>query len=195
LKIRTYHKIFITCFLVFIVCSYAVYTSDWFKRTFVCPFNYQPIIYQYALEHDLSPFLIAGVIKVESSFKPDAMSHRGAMGLMQIMPDTGKWVGERLQDPIYLDKNTNKDMTLKDPEINIQLGTWYLNFLRSEFFGNEVLYLAAYNGGMGNVRKWMEKYDWSEEFSDIDQIPFSETRNYVKRVLYYKEQYQEIYGR
>jgi len=181
--------------LLFIISGYAVYTSDWFKRKFIYPFNYQAFIYHYSLEHDLSPFLIAGVIKAESSFRPNARSHKGAMGLMQVMPETGKWIGERLSSPIHIDSNSAGDLILKDPEINIRLGTWYLNFLRSEFFDNEVLYLAAYNGGMGNVRNWMERYGWCEEFSDIDQIPFPETRSYVKRVLYYKEQYQKMYGR
>jgi soluble lytic murein transglycosylase len=174
--------------------AYTVYNSDWFKSSYLYPFHYQPIIYQYSLEHDLNPFLVAGVIKVESSFNPDALSPKGALGLMQLMPDTGQWVAERLKTPLYLENNSTGEILLKDPETNIRLGTWYLDFLRHEFSDNEVLYLAAYNGGIGNVWQWMTKYGWNQDFSDIDQIPFGETRNYVKKVLYYKAQYQEMYG-
>ncbi|MDR1701863.1 MAG: lytic transglycosylase domain-containing protein [Sporomusaceae bacterium] len=194
MKLRTYHKVLLKISVLVFIIGYAVYSSDWFKCSYIYPFDYQPIIYECAAEHDLNPFLVAGVIKVESSFDPDACSPKGALGLMQIMPDTGQWVAERLKTPVYLEKNTTNSTILKDPETNIRLGTWYLDFLRQEFSGNEVLYLAAYNGGIGNVRQWMTQYGWTNDFTDIDQIPFGETRRYVRKVLYYKEQYQEIYG-
>ena len=66
--------------------------------------------------------------------------------------------------------------------------------LEDEFFGNDVLALAAYNAGRGNVRHWMENKGWRKNFSDIDEIPFNETRNYVKKVLACKEKYSELYG-
>ena len=176
---------------IFILSAIAcgIYCSQWFQSKYTYPFLHQELVYKYALENNLSPFLIAGIIKVESGFKKDALSPKGAMGLMQIMPKTGRWVAEKIN------YGYQEDTVLNDPEANIKLGTWYLSFLQREFYDNEVLYLAAYNGGLGNVKQWMAKYGWDKNFSDVEQIPFPETRNYVKKVLYYKKQYQEKYGR
>lgn len=109
------------------------------------------------------------------------------MGLMQLMPETAKWIAQQMED---------EDFTLaelEDPEINIRFGTWYLSSLHKEFEGNEVLMLAAYNAGRGNVKEWMEKYQWDMSFQDVKQIPFKETREYVTKVLKSKNKYKSLY--
>lgn len=182
-------KVLISILLIMTVLGYGVFASDWFQKKYVYPFHYEEIIYSYALEKDLDPFLIAGVIRTESKFNAQAQSPKGALGLMQMMPETAKWVAEQMD---------NDDFTieqLENPETNISMGTWYLNSLKREFKGNEVLMLAAYNGGRGNVKQWMSKYNWTMSFSDVEQIPFLETRQYVNRVLNSKKRYQELYGR
>ncbi len=146
-------------------------------------------MYQYALENNISPYLVAGVILAESKFNPKAKSPKGATGLMQIMPETGQWIVSQIEN----EYEQVGDLT--DPETNIQLGTWYLTSLRKEFSSNEVLMLAAYNGGRGNVKQWMNKYGWTMQFDEIQQIPFRETREYVGKVLHNKQRYEELYGR
>ena len=108
---------------------------------------------------------------------------------MQVMPDTAEWIAQQMGDP------SNAFLDLEEPEVNIRLGTWYLASLKKEFVSNEVLMLAAYNGGPGNVRQWITKYDWDDEFADVAQIPFRETRDYVGKVQKFQKRYQELYGR
>ncbi len=189
MRILAWFKILVLFLLVSVAASYFIYKSDWFQKKFLYPFPYQSLIFQYAIANEVDPFLVAGLIRTESKFIPHARSPKGAIGLMQIMPETGSWVAEQLKmkeySPNYLD----------DPETNIRLGIWYLALLTREFAGNEVLLLAAYNGGIGNVRQWMRQYGWSLQFSDINQIPFRETREYVGKVLRDRKCYQELYGR
>ena len=109
------------------------------------------------------------------------------LGLMQLMTDTAMWIASQIHDDSFtLDK-------LYDPKTNIRYGTWYLASLKREFKGNEVLMLAAYNAGRGNVKQWMEKYNWGFDFSDHEKIPFDETRGYVAKVLQNKQAYLTLY--
>lgn len=172
-------------FGVFFVC--ASYQSDWLQKKLFYPYPYRELIAEYAKAENLERSLVAGVILSESKFKNEARSHKGALGLMQLMPDTAKWIAEQMEDDAFLLEELN------DPEINIRFGTWYLNSLRQEFKGNEVLMLAAYNAGRGNVKEWMKKYQWDMNFSDIQQIPFKETREYVAKVLKSKQKYDLLY--
>lgn len=153
------------------------------------PFPYQDVVYEYAIKNELDPFFIAGVIRTESKFMPKARSPKGAQGLMQMMPETAMWVAEQIEEPFFsLEK-------LEEPELSIKMGTWYLASLRKEFNGNEILMLAAYNGGRGNVKQWMKTYGWTMDFCNPEQIPYGETREYVTRVLKSKIRYQQLYGR
>ena len=90
------------------------------------------------------------------------------------MPDTAHWISEQSGLP---------SDNLASPEQNIPLGAWYLNYLLEEYHNNEVFALAAYNAGRGNVDEWIEKNHWPEGFSDMDKIPFPETREFVKSVV------------
>lgn len=182
-------KLLVTICLFLVISGVFIYRSDWFQETFLYPFLYRSTIYQYALENEVDPYLVAAVIRTESKFIPEARSPKGALGLMQMMPETAQWVAEQNK---VVDFSPD---TLTQPEMNIRLGTWYLASLKHEFENNEVLVLAAYNGGRGNVKEWMKKYGWTMEFSDFSQIPFKETREYVGKVLYHKQRYQDLYGR
>lgn len=177
--------------LTTVLCTagYFVYNTDWFQKNYVYPFPYQDIVYRYALEHNMSPYLIAAVIRTESKFNPYARSPKGATGLMQLMPETATWIATQLDYPDFDVK------VMTDPETNIRFGTWYLSSLQRQFGENEVLYLAAYNGGRGNVGQWINKYGWSASFREIEQIPFRETREYVGKVLRDQKRYQELYGK
>ena len=86
-------------------------------------------------------------------------------------------------------------VSLSDPEVNIRYGIWYLAALQKEFDGNDILALAAYNAGRGNVQSWMRLYGWQQDFSDVEKIPYAETREYVLRVLKYQKKYEDLYER
>lgn len=134
----------------------------------------QQIINESAVREDISPWLIEAVILTESKFDEKARSHVGAVGMMQLMPETAAWISEESGLPHdHLDK----------PVENIPLGAWYLNFLLKKYHNNEVLALAAYNAGRGHVDGWMEDNGWEEDFSKIEDIPFPETREFVKAVV------------
>ena len=182
-------KVLIISLALLAVGSYALFCSDWFQKKVVYPLPYEALVYRYALDNDINPYLVAGVILAESKYVPQARSPKGATGLMQIMPETALWIAQQMDDEEF----TIDD--LSDPQTNIRLGTWYLASLKKEFSSNEMLMLAAYNGGRGNVKQWMKKYGWDMEFADQRQIPFHETKDYVGKVLRNKQRYQELYGR
>lgn len=152
------------------------------------PFPYREKIEKHAARYQVDRFLAISVMKVESNFTEGALSRSGAVGLMQIMPETADWIAFQLnEEPPSINQLHNTDT-------NIKYGIWYLSELENEFFDNDVLALAAYNAGRGNVRHWMDSNGWRKNFSDVDAIPFDETRNYVKKVLYCREKYLELYG-
>lgn len=141
---------------------------------------YQPtkevsrLIDENAARYSLSRELLQSVILVESKYNNEAVSSTGALGVMQLMPDTADWIAEESGLP---SKN------LKNPEENIPLGAWYLNFLIAKYDGNLVLALAAYNAGRGNVDGWMKTNKWPPDYANIDGIPFPETREFVRSVI------------
>ena len=129
------------------------------------------------------------MIKVESDFDPKAQSSAGALGLMQMMPDTFK----ELTDDFLCEHLPFEALT--DAEVSIRYGTYYLAYLYRYFDYNWHHAIAAYNGGMGNVTKWLKDPDCVDDEGNLTHIPFSETRSYVSKVekarAFYAEQYSE----
>ncbi|MHB9155334.1 MAG: lytic transglycosylase domain-containing protein [Endomicrobiales bacterium] len=164
--------------VVFIVLFTALVFSLFY---FEAPFNLlRPVFHAdtieyYARKNSLDPLLVTALIKVESNFLRRARSHRGAVGLMQLMPGTAEELAGDLgyKDPGRLD--------LENPEINIRLGTYYLARLKREFHGSDVLALASYNAGIRKVQLWYRINPLIE--MEINDIPYGETRNYVKNIL------------
>ncbi|MDR3590261.1 MAG: lytic transglycosylase domain-containing protein [Negativicutes bacterium] len=175
--------------VVLSAAGYAIYHSDWFQRQYVYPLSHREQVFRYAKDNNLDPFLVAAVIRTESRFVVSARSPKGAVGLMQMMPETGRWVAGQIDYPDF------SATMLTDPDINIRFGTWYLASLKREFQNNDILALAAYNGGRGNVRQWINQFGWPVDFRDFSQIPFQETRDYVRKVLDAREHYRYLYGR
>ncbi|MEW8978129.1 MAG: lytic transglycosylase domain-containing protein [Symbiobacterium sp.] len=151
------------------------------------PLAYHAEISRCAAEHGLDPYLVVALIRAESRFRPAATSPQGARGLMQIMPETGRWVAEQMGLPFSPD-------SLYEPAYNIRVGCWYLAALLQEFAGDPVLALAAYNGGLGNVKDWLEQERWTGERHTLTQVPFAETRHYVAAVLRDQQRYRFLYG-
>ncbi len=163
-----------------------VFNIDTISRFFY-PFPYRDTTTYYAGIYNVDPLLLAAVMKAESGFNSKAVSVRGARGLMQIMPDTGQWIARQLGE------HTFHPDQLFEPETSIKLGAWYISDLKKEFNNDPVLVLAAYNGGRGNVREWLSNMSLSGGNSNIDQIPFTETRHYVRKVLLYYRIYITLY--
>jgi len=153
----------------------------------IYPLKYRDLIRKYSERYNLDPYLVLAVIKAESGFRHTAVSRKNARGLMQITEGTGKWSAEKIGL-----KDFTADM-LFDPEININIGCWYLSRLYGEF-GDTDLALAAYNAGSGNVSKWLNDRELSSTGRTLDRIPFKETEKYLKKVrnsyLIYKKLYE-----
>ena len=138
------------------------------------PAFYKDKVNTYAAEYGVDPLLVTALIKAESNFNKSAKSVTGAVGLMQLMPATAEEIAKELN---YKDF---KQSDLENPDVNIRFGIYYLSQLQKEF-NNNILALAAYNAGRGNVRQWYRMNPMLEvETSDI---PYKETREYVSDVL------------
>jgi len=151
------------------------------------PYLYRQIIQQYAVAYAVDPFLVSAVIREESHFLPYSSSHKGAVGLMQLMPETAKEIAGWLEEDY-------EKVALTKPEDNIRYGTWYLATLSKQFSGNQILVLAAYNAGSGRVNQWLESTGKDMDAYLIQDIPYKETREYVGKVLTSYQKYSQIYG-
>jgi soluble lytic murein transglycosylase len=141
------------------------------------PLEYESIIRTHAANHDLDPALVAAMVYVESRFDPNARSAAGAVGLLQLLPDTAKGIALRTGGERFVVAD------LRDPEINVRYGTWYVDHLRKRY-GDTRLALAAYHAGQGNVDHWRE---------EGLGIVFPETRAYVDEVERVTRVYADAY--
>ena len=157
-------------------------------REVTLPLRHEDIIRQQAADKELDPALIAGVIFAESKFR-DQTSATGAKGLMQIQPDTARYIA-------HLSGGTAFELRdLGTPQINISYGSYYLRYLLDRYGDNEVLAIAAYNGGETNVDRWIAESGRRGLAFSTEQIPFRETRHYVERVLQARAAYRRTYPR
>ncbi len=152
------------------------------------PTDYEEIISRYSEEYNIPKDVIYAVIKVESDFDPEAESSAGAMGLMQMIPSTFEWLTgeEHLNERLPVQR-------LFEPEVSIRYGTYYLAYLYRSFDYDWHIVFAAYNGGEGNVRKWLKDPECSDADGNLTHIPFKETRSYVSKVEDARAMYQELY--
>jgi soluble lytic murein transglycosylase len=156
-------------------------------REVTLPLRHEDIIRQQARAKHLDPALVAAVIYAETKFRA-RRSPAGAEGLMQITPDTARFIAHRSGGTSF------RESDLSDPQINIQYGTYYLRYLLDRYGGNETLALAAYNGGEGNVDNWLVKASKRAQQFTTDDIPFPETRAYVGRVEQARTDYRSTYA-
>lgn len=176
-------KIFILS-IVLILFATLLVESNIFK-TIVYPKKYSIFVEKYSKEFNVEENLVYSVMKAESKFDKDATSRKGAKGLMQISDITRDWAIDELQ---------LGDIDIYDPETNIKIGCWYLNKLYKEF-GKLELVIAAYNGGSGNVTRWLKNQEYSKDGKELDSIPFQETSTYVKKVRKNYDNYNETYSK
>ena len=163
-------------------------TLDHAVREIKLPLRHEDIIRQQSREKGLDPALVAAVIYAESHFR-DATSQAGAKGLMQITPQTAQFIAGRSGGTAF------EVGDLSTPQVNISYGTYYLRYLIGRYGGNTTLALAAYNGGEGNVDRWIDQAGQADRSLRVRDIPFPETRAYVRRVLSARGQYAREYPR
>lgn len=152
-------------------------------RDSLYPREYSEYVEKYSEMYGVPKEIIYAIIKVESNFDPNAVSKKGAMGLMQIMPATFDWIAPKLGIE-------GEHSLLFDPETNIHIAAYYLSYVYKEFAVWETCY-AAYNAGHGNVRNWLKDPEISE-MGHLKNIPFEETRNYVIKVSEARKMYEEL---
>jgi soluble lytic murein transglycosylase len=155
----------------------------------VYPIHYRNEIRDASLHNKVDPKLIAAIIRVESNYNPKSQSHKGALGIMQLMPDTAEWLFAK-----DAELGSYRLNDLNDPQVNIQVGTRYVSYLNIMFKGNQAAVAAAYNAGQGKVTKWLQDNVWDGTLDNADRIPIMETRKYVKSVHYYYNKYSDLYG-
>ena len=149
------------------------------------PLKYWGYIEKYADEYGLDKFMFSGIIYAESRF--DNTAHSGlARGLMQMTDATADWVAEKLGIEYDYDM-------AEEPEINIRMGCYYLSCLIDKY-NNEETALAAYNAGMGNVSKWLADKRYSSDGETLFDMPYGETKRYVKRVKIFTYIYERLYA-
>ncbi|NSW92289.1 MAG: lytic transglycosylase domain-containing protein [Firmicutes bacterium] len=155
----------------------------------IYPLKFGEYVFKYSEINGIDPYLVFAIIKAESSFNPYAKSVKNARGLMQITEKTAMWGVESIKI-----ENFSLD-DLYDPETNIKIGCWYIRQLINEFNNNTDLVIAAYNGGSGNVKEWLNNRDYSKYGSSLDIIPFRETERFLKRVKSYYYVYTKLYSK
>jgi soluble lytic murein transglycosylase len=151
------------------------------------PIPYFDDIREIAFENRVDPFLIAAVIRTESKFNETNVSHAGAIGLMQLMPQTAQWIADKSGVPY------KEPTELAEPVTNIRLGSWYIAYLQQRYNGNLAAAVAAYNAGPNRVDTWLKTGVWSGKLEESERIPVGETRHFVGRVFYNYQKYSEIY--
>ncbi|MBF2027269.1 MAG: transglycosylase SLT domain-containing protein [Oscillatoriales cyanobacterium C42_A2020_001] len=149
------------------------------------PFPYLESIESWSQERQLNPLLVTALIRQESRFMPEITSSAGAKGLMQVMPETGEWIAKQIKI---------KEFDLTNPEDNIKLGTWYLDYTHEEYANNSMLAVASYNAGPGAVGEWVAKKGVGDADRFVETIPYDETRGYVKSVFGNYWNYLRLYN-
>lgn len=182
--LRWYRVFPLTVVLIFGLVSFAFAFAPSLLFKSMYPLRYEDEITASAATHGVDPYLVAAVIRSESSWDPEASSHQGARGLMQLMPETA-------QDMVakgLVDGKRYSYENLEDPTVNIEYGCAYLSCLLTYFNGATDRAIAAYNAGMGNVDGWAKQDKLLH-----NAITFPETQAYLVRVNMAKARYQELY--
>lgn len=147
--------------------------------------EYSEYVEKYSEEYQVDKYLIYAIIKAESNFSEEAISSKGAKGLMQLMQTTAEEIASKINIEVT-------EENILNPDININLGTKYISILIQKY-GNIGLSLSAYNAGSGNVDKWIANGTLKNDGSDIENVPYTETNNYVRKILRDYEIYKQLY--
>ena len=168
--------------------GYLIYEEAQYQRALRnYPVAYTDLIQKYADQYELDPYLVQSIMRCESSNNPTAKSDVGAIGLMQIMPETGEWIAHKIDPELAY----SLDM-LEDPATSIEYGCWYLHFLSERFDGSIIEVVSAYNAGHGSVEDWLEDARFSQD-GKLVTIPFEDTARYYDKVVTAYQNYTTLY--
>ncbi|MEO1133040.1 MAG: transglycosylase SLT domain-containing protein [Cyanobacteria bacterium J06639_1] len=157
--------------------------ADFWQTVF--PMHHFKMLDDSARQFGINPLLMAGLIRQESRFEPEIASYVGALGLTQVMPETGQWISGQIGQGQY---------DLKNPADNLRFGSFYLDYTHRRNAENSMLAVAGYNGGPHNVDKWVQRYGLADLDVFVESIPFPETRKYVKAVFGNYWNYFQLYS-
>ena len=152
------------------------------------PLYYIDLLQKHTTKYEIDPLFVAAMIREESRYNADIVSYAGAVGLMQIMPANGPEFASRLKIPQF-----NTEM-LYNPDINIQMGSWYMKSLMDQFDNNHALVAGAYNGGPGRMRRWIKAKQIPDLDEFIEDIGIDQTRRHIKKVIDSYIIYQQLYS-
>lgn len=178
--------IIITILLFIIFILFKVIKIDDIIMKKIYPLKYNEYVEEYSRRYNIDPYMVYAIIKAESNFNPNAKSSSNAVGLMQIMEATAIETANKMELNI-------SEKELFNPDINIHIGVKYFTDLLNKYNNNYYLAIVAYNAGIGNVDKWIKEGTIKQDGSDIENVPFKETNNYVRRILRDYEIYKEFY--
>ena len=153
------------------------------------PRYYADMVEKYAKLYNVDTFLVAAMILEESRYNAAAVSWAGAIGLMQIMPATGRELAQQLKIRRF------RTSMLKQPDVNIQMGTKYIGDLNSWFDDDPMLVIGAYNGGPGRMRRWVKSKNIKDIDEFVEKITIRETRLHIKKVIDSHDRYVALYGK
>lgn len=189
--IKRHRKALIVCALLVLLLAAAFLLLRWSRTAFLkkmYPRTYSEIVVKEAKRNGLDPNFVYAVIRAESDFDPDAESKAGAVGLMQLTPETFQWLQKREDASPVLPAGD-----LYKPEINIRYGCRFLALLLQTYRIRRTA-LCAYNAGMGTVNQWLGRSEVSKDGKNLDTIPYPETRKYADAVELYCQRYRDLYG-
>ena len=170
---------FTTLFFIFVIIAVMLWT---FRGIF--PIKHKEAIEKYCGEYGVNPPLVYALIKAESNFQKNALSHAGAKGLMQITDETFEYCLKKLGIP---------HANIFNAEANIQCGIWYLSYLLEKYDNNTKNAVAAYNAGETNVDRWLKDSRYSRDSKTLSSIPFGETKRHVEKIQRYAKIYEYMY--
>lgn len=172
--------------LIIIIVIITLKPQNWILKK-LYKLEYSEYVYKYSEQNNIDPLLTFAIIKAESNFNRNINSSSGAIGLMQLMETTAIEMANEIGEKVVVKES------FYNPEINIKIGTTYYSYLIKHYEGNEYLALAAYNAGMGNVDRWIQEGIIKEDGSDLENIPYKETNNYVRKIIRDYKIYQNLY--
>lgn len=150
------------------------------------PNNYSEYVEKYSTEFEVDTALTFAMIKCESNFNQNAESSAGAIGLMQLTPETFSWVCKNIYD-FEVDSNL-----IYDPATNIKCGVWLISYLKGELYSEREV-IAAYNAGVNKVKEWLQNPEYSKDGKVLEKAPYKETDNHIKKVQRAKDIYIKLY--
>jgi len=184
-KIVKFLRIIIILLSIFLIL-FKIIDIDKIVMKKIYPLKYTEYVEKYSKEYNIDSYMIYAILKAESNFDEKAKSNSNAIGLMQILESTAIETGNKINVTITEEQ-------LYQAELNIQIGTKYFSELLDKYNNNYKMAIIAYNAGSGNVDKWIKEGIIKEDGTDLENVPFKETNNYVRKILRNYEIYKELY--